>query len=221
MQGYGATELSPVVSANLPNRSHNPGNRASTIGRPIPGVEVRTVSLDTLKAQDYGDRGLLQVRGPNVMNGYLNDQERTREVITPDGWYNTGDIASIDSDGFITLEGRLSRFSKIAGEMVPHGAVEDVLQQAAGCDERAVAVTSVDDPRKGERLVVFHLPAISPERLQYACKTLPPLWRPHIASYHSITELPALATGKLDLGALRRLAVSRTSPRQTIQRAAA
>ena len=97
------------------------------------------------------------------MQGYINHPEKTAEVLR-DGWYNTGDIAEEDEDGFIRITDRLSRFSKIAGEMVPHIKVEDKLHELAGTTEQVFAVTAVPDDKKGERLMVLH--TLSAEQLQ-------------------------------------------------------
>src|SRR5678816_2873969 len=92
----------------------------------IPGVAAKIVDKETGEGPLFGREGLLLVKGPNLMAGYLNQPERTAEVMR-DGWYVTGDIASIDEDGFIFITDRLSRFSKIGGEMVPHLKVEEAV----------------------------------------------------------------------------------------------
>ena len=98
---------------------------------------------------------MLLVKGPNVMNGYLGREDLTAQAMR-DGWYVTGDIASLDEDGFLTITDRLSRFSKIGGEMVPHGKVEEALHLAAEADTQIFAVTGIPDEKKGERLAVLH-----------------------------------------------------------------
>ena len=95
------------------------------------------------------------VKGPNVMRGYLGRDDLT-EAAFHDGWYVTGDLGFLSEDGFLKISGRLSRFSKIGGEMVPHGRVEEALQQAIGADSQVFAVTAVGDERKGEKLAVLH-----------------------------------------------------------------
>ena len=126
MEGYGCTEMSPVVSVNVPERpgGERKTSKPGTVGRPLPGVAAKIVDRDTGEPVSPGTEGLLLVTGPNVMLGYLNAPEKTREVMR-DGWYVTGDIGTIDEDGFIRLTDRLSRFSKIAGEMVPHLKIEE------------------------------------------------------------------------------------------------
>ena len=134
-EGYGATELSPIAAGNIPS-SRGPGAvrqgcRAGTVGRPLPGVMAKIVDLET--RQDLGpeQEGMLLIKGPNVMKGYLNQPEKTAEVIQ-DGWYITGDVARIDGDGFIRITDRLSRFSKIGGEMVPHLRLEEAIGNIIG-----------------------------------------------------------------------------------------
>ena len=102
-----------------------------------------------------GQPGLMLVRGPNVMKGYLGRPAETEKAIR-DGWYVTGDIATIDEDGFVEITDRLSRFSKIGGEMVPHIKVEEKLQELADANEQVFVVTGGPDEKKGERLLVLH-----------------------------------------------------------------
>jgi acyl-[acyl-carrier-protein]-phospholipid O-acyltransferase/long-chain-fatty-acid--[acyl-carrier-protein] ligase len=144
------------------------------------------------------------------MKGYYKMPEKTAEVIR-DGWYVTGDMATIDVDGFIRITGRLSRFSKIGGEMVPHIAIEDILQSLVTDDDEkvAVAVTAVPDAKKGERLIVFHLPSDkTPAELvkELSSRGLPNLWIPATDSFFEVDQIPLLGTGKLDLQAVKELA---------------
>lgn len=211
LQGYGATELSPVAALSLPNRQvdrfRTVGTRPSSAGHPLPNIAVKITDPDTGETLPLGETGLLWVKGPNVMQGYLNRPEKTADVLR-DGWYNTGDIARIDDTGFIYLTDRLARFSKIGGEMVPHGAIEEILQKAAGTEEPCVAVVGVQGDR-GEELAVCCTPqAGSPDELHSALKagSLPNLWIPRRNRFVQIDELPLLGTGKLDLCALREIA---------------
>jgi acyl-[acyl-carrier-protein]-phospholipid O-acyltransferase / long-chain-fatty-acid--[acyl-carrier-protein] ligase len=214
-EGYGCTELSPVVAVGVPNssgpRHRQSGNKAGTVGHPLPGVAVRVVSVEDGTALHPDQEGMLQVKGPNVTMGYLGDPEKTREVITPEGWYVTGDIARLDIDGFITITDRVSRFSKIAGEMVPHLKVEDALHHALGCSVPTMVVTGVPDERKGERLVVLHTPLnVSVDELLSRLREtpIPKLWVPRKHNFFEIDALPALGSGKLDLRRVKELALS-------------
>ncbi|MCK4564109.1 MAG: AMP-binding protein, partial [Verrucomicrobia bacterium] len=199
LEGYGCTELSPVALLSLKN-----GNRVGSAGQPLPGVAVRIVDPETRETRPEGEEGLMLVKGPNVMQGYLDQPQKTDEVLR-DGWYNTGDIARMDPNGFVTLTGRLSRFSKIAGEMVPHGMIEEALQRATRSDMPCVAVVSTVDSKKGEQLAVCYTPeAGEPQKLIAKLRELklPNLWIPRAGNFLRIPELPLLATGKLDLRAL-------------------
>ena len=157
LQGYGMTEMSPVVAVNTPGYREGKeiqiGTKHGTVGLPIPGVAVRIVDPETKEPLPPGQEGLLLVKGPNRMLGYLNQPERTAQVFE-DGWYITGDMAKVDEDGFLAITDRLSRFSKVGGEMVPHLLVEDLISKA--CGDAPCAVTGLPDERKGERLAVLY-----------------------------------------------------------------
>ncbi|PYU06146.1 MAG: acyl-[ACP]--phospholipid O-acyltransferase, partial [Acidobacteria bacterium] len=152
LEGYGCTECSPVVALNtLDFRAasfRQVGAKRGSIGHPLPGMSVRIVDPATGRPVPVSEPGLLLVRGPNVMQGYLQQPEKTAEVLQ-DGWYNTGDIATADEDGFIRITDRLSRFSKVGGEMVPHIKVEEKLQELMDASEQVFAVTAIPDEKKG------------------------------------------------------------------------
>src|SRR4029078_11038836 len=136
------------------------GTKLGTVGRPMPTIVVRIVDPDTGAALPANREGLVEIKGCNIMKGYLNRPEKTASVLK-DGWYNTGDMGLLDEEGFLKITGRLSRFSKIAGEMVPHIKVEECLlgivaDHACADASPPLAVTSVPDVKKGERLVVLH-----------------------------------------------------------------
>jgi acyl-[acyl-carrier-protein]-phospholipid O-acyltransferase/long-chain-fatty-acid--[acyl-carrier-protein] ligase len=215
VEGYGTTELSPVVAANIPpSRSataSKDGVRAGTIGRTLPGISAKVVDLETGEDLGPGHSGMLLVSGPNVMKGYYGRPDLTADVMR-NGWYVTGDVAEIDDEGFITITGRISRFSKLAGEMVPHIRVEEAISQVLHLDEDElkIAVTSVPDPKKGERLVVLYTElSKSPEEIcrALAAAGLPSLWIPSADSFRRVDEIPVLGTGKLDLRHLKELAL--------------
>ena len=217
LEGYGCTELSPVAAANVPDWQEGErqlvGTKLGTIGQTLPGTAARVVNPDTFETLPLGQSGLLQIYGGNVMEGYLGRPEATREVIR-EGWYSTGDIARIDEDGYVTITDRLSRFSKIGGEMVPHQKIEDEIHVILGTNERACVVTAVPDERRGERLVVLHTPlngGHDARRLWQELNTrgLPNLWVPAERDFMEIAELPLLGTGKLDLKRVREIAFER------------
>jgi acyl-[acyl-carrier-protein]-phospholipid O-acyltransferase/long-chain-fatty-acid--[acyl-carrier-protein] ligase len=213
LEGYGATECAPVVSVNTRDFRapgfRQVGGKRGRIGHPLPGVSVRIVDPETHAPVAVGSSGLLLVRGPNVMKGYLGKPEKTAEVLQ-DGWYVTGDIAAEDEDGFLAITDRLSRFSKIGGEMVPHIKVEEQLHELAGLTEQHFVVTGVPDGKKGERLVVLH--TLPPEELKPVLERLgesglPNLWIPRPNQFFVVEELPHLGTGKLDLRKIKEIAL--------------
>ena len=214
LEGYGCTECSPVVTVNgrgfrAPG-FHQIGARRGKIGHPLPGITVKVVDLDTGQPVASGTPGMLLVKGPNVMKGYLGKPEKTAEVLH-DGWYTTGDVAILEEDGFLTITDRLSRFSKIGGEMVPHVRIEDKLQELSGVTEQVFAVTSLPDEKKGERIIVIS--TLSDEKLapvieRFAQCDLPALWKPRANQFFHVDALPILGTGKIDLRGVKALALS-------------
>ena len=214
LEGYGATELSPVAALSLPDVDvdgvYQAGRKDGAVGQPVPGVAARIVDPDTGAPLPAGQAGMLLIKGPNVMKGYWKRPDLTAEAVT-DGWYRTGDMAAIDEEGFITITDRLARFSKIAGEMVPHIAIEEIYLSRLKTSEAVLAVTSVACDKKGERLVVLHTeaagdPAVLHELMQSS--ELPNLWKPARDAYKRIEQLPLTGSGKLDVKELRRLAAS-------------
>ena len=214
LEGYGCTECSPVVTVN--GRDFRaPGYRQvaarrGKIGHPLPGVSVKIVDIETGQPAAPGTPGMLLVKGPNVMQGYLGKLEKTAEVLA-NGWYTTGDVALLEEDGFLTITDRLSRFSKIGGEMVPHIKIEDKLHELAEVTEQVFAVTSLPDEKKGERLVV--LSTLSPDKLTAVFEKLPQcdlpfLWKPKANLFFHVDALPLLGTGKMDLRGIKTLAAS-------------
>ena len=213
MEGYGCTECSPIVSVNVRDFRaagfYQVGQKRGRIGHPLPGISVRIVDPETLQPLPTGSTGLLLVKGPNVMMGYLNRPDKTAAVLR-DGWYVTGDLAMQDSDGFVTITDRLSRFSKIGGEMVPHLKVEEALNNLAGSSELNFAVAGVPDERKGERLIVLH--TLSEEKIKEVqsglpSSGLPNLWIPRQNAFFKVEKIPLLGTGKLDLRLVRETAI--------------
>lgn len=212
LEGYGCTECSPVVTVN--GRDYRaPGFRQvaakrGKIGHPLPGISIKVVDIETGQPLTPGNAGLLRVKGPNVMRGYLGKPEETAAVLH-EGWYTTGDVGMIEEDGFVSITDRLSRFSKIGGEMVPHIRIEEQLHALADVAEQVFAVTAVPDERKGERIVVMHtlraaqLTAVLDKLPQCG---LPALWKPKANQFVHVDSIPTLGTGKTDLRALKALA---------------
>ena len=215
IEGYGTTELSPVAAVNLPeSRAVTPdkkaGLRDGSVGKPLPGISARVVSLDDGKILETNSSGMIQVSGPNVMTGYLNQPELSAKVLK-DGWYETGDIGYIDDDGFLFITGRQSRFSKIGGEMVPHIQIEEAIQEIVGESEDVlnVGVTSVADEKKGERIIVLHTKlSKTPNEIVkgLSARGFPNLFLPSEDSFIEVEAIPLLGTGKLDLRGLQQLA---------------
>jgi len=214
LEGYGCTECSPVVTVNGKDYRapgfHQVASRRGKIGHPLPGVCVKVVDIETGLPVAPESQGMLLVKGPNVMRGYLGKPEKTAEVLR-DGWYTTGDIATMEEDGFLTITDRLSRFSKIGGEMVPHLRIEEKLQELSEITEQVFAVTSVADEKKGERLLVVH--TLGEDVLQktiekFAHCDLPALWKPKANQFLRVESIPVLGTGKVDLRGVRSLAAS-------------
>lgn len=229
LEGYGCTECSPAVAVNTHDFRaagfRQVGAKRGKIGHPLSGVSVRIVDPETRVPLDIGQPGLMLVRGPNVMQGYLGKAAKSAEVLIElpsDGvrrefeqdtaenvagfaaakWYVTGDIAAIDEDGFLQITDRMSRFSKIGGEMVPHIKVEERLHELAGATEQTFVVAGVPDEKKGERLVVLHKLADGSLRdcLEKLAQTdLPNLWKPRADQFFRVENFPMLGTGKLDL----------------------
>lgn len=214
MEGYGCTECSPAVTVNTMDfraaSFRQVGAKRGSIGHPLPGMTVKIVDPETQERLGVNQPGLLLVRGPNVMQGYLNEPEKTAAVLR-EGWYNTGDIAMVDEDGFLRVTDRLSRFSKIGGEMVPHIKVEDKLHELAAATEQVFVVTAVPDEKKGERLMVLH--TVPEDKLKCTLELLgksdlPALWKPRPDQFIHVDKLPYLGTGKLDLRKARELALA-------------
>jgi acyl-[acyl-carrier-protein]-phospholipid O-acyltransferase / long-chain-fatty-acid--[acyl-carrier-protein] ligase len=214
MEGYGCTELAPVVSVNIPDVVHGNerqiGNKPGTVGHPIPGVTVKVVDPETEQPVANGEEGLLLVKGPNVLLGYLGQPHLTEQALRRD-WYVTGDIASVDEDGFIRITDRLSRFSKIGGEMVPHMKIEEVINGVLG--SAASVVTAIPDEQRGEKLIAFYAQnGVTKEELweKLNQSELPKLWIPKRENLHLIDSIPVLGSGKVDLKKVKAMALEQT-----------
>src|SRR6059058_2326319 len=215
-EGYGLTETSPVVSVNLPEpqptkpgEQVQPSSRLGSVGKMAPGIAAEIREPENERKLSLHETGMVWFRGANIFEGYLHDEKRTADVLQ-DGWFETGDIGRFDEDGFLYIEGRLSRFSKIGGEMVPHEVIEHKivdLLDLSGKDERMVAIVGVQDKAKGEALVL--LSAVDVDLAQLRKKLhdagVPNLWIPkHV---QRVGAIPVLASGKLDLKRCKELAL--------------
>jgi acyl-[acyl-carrier-protein]-phospholipid O-acyltransferase / long-chain-fatty-acid--[acyl-carrier-protein] ligase len=213
LEGYGCTEMGPVIAINAVDVTHGAikqtGYKPGTVGHPIPGVVAKVIDVDSGEVLPPDREGLLLVKGPGRMLGYLDNPQRTAEVVR-DGWYVTGDIAALDDEGFIRITDRLARFSKIGGEMVPHAKVEELLAGLPGVD--GCVVTAVADTQKGERLVALYTSgngaAAADLWQRLSASDLPRLWLPKAQNLYCVESLPLLATGKLDLRRAKQLAQS-------------
>ncbi|MBV6499689.1 MAG: Bifunctional protein Aas [Prosthecobacter sp.] len=223
-EGYGLTETSPVSNVNLPNplplgeESAGyvwlPSHRQGSVGQMVPGLAIRITHPETYSPQSIHSSGMIWFKGANIFEGYLGDEQRTKEVKDSQGWFRTGDIGRVDMDGFLYIEGRLSRFSKIGGEMVPHETVEDALVKTLGLENetaRRIAIVGVPDPDKGEALVLLTAMPGGPEHqeildLRYRLleRGMPPLWIPK--KMIRVSEIPILSSGKLDVQACEKVA---------------
>lgn len=216
LEGYGLTETSPVVSINtpsIPDGVNYPGNstegsRQGSVGRMMPGHAARILDPNTMKDIEVTKVGLLMLKGPNIFRAYLGEPKRTAEVKQGE-WFITGDLARFDEDGFLFIEGRLSRFSKIAGEMVPHGTVEDALIKAYNLfdeEQPMIAVAGRPDKAKGEALVLLAAMDLELEDVREKLNGagLANLWIPR--EIKRVEVIPTLATGKLDLRQIQVLA---------------
>jgi len=207
-EGYGMTEGSPVIAVNRPG-----AEKAGTVGRLVEGLEARTVDEETGKVLQEGESGILEFRGPNIFPGYLGRPDLSAKVLR-EGWYHSADFGRVDGEGFLTIEGRRARFSKIGGEMVPHGLIEEYvtkwLKKKGVLEEgsQEVMVTAVEDEKKGESLVVVHSCPLEEIEVEKALREMgvPNLWVPK--KFLKVEVVPMLASGKLDLVAGRKLAQS-------------
>jgi acyl-[acyl-carrier-protein]-phospholipid O-acyltransferase/long-chain-fatty-acid--[acyl-carrier-protein] ligase len=208
--GYGITETSPVVSVDLSYARGDGelGDYSGSTGSLLPGMQACIVNDTTGDVMEPTEQGVLYLRGVNVFGGYLSDIEASRRAFV-DGWFNTGDIGRFDANGNLFIEGRISRFSKIGGEMVPHGTVEQAIVQAFVLEDSElpmVAVTGATDTAKGECLVLFTAVDIDVATLRkrLAAEGIPNLWIPR--RIRRVDSIPCLASGKLDLVMLRNIA---------------
>ncbi len=225
MEGYGLTETSPATNLNLPDPAPKegeadyhilPANRPGSVGQLLPGIAIRLIDPTTEKAVPIDQSGIIVLKGPNIFQGYLDAPDKTSAILSDDGWFHTGDVGMLDADGFLHIQGRISRFSKIAGEMIPHETIEAAINKVLQLDnetERKIAIVGIPDPQKGEAIVL--LSTISGNALEQECidlryklldEGLTSLWCPRLII--PIEEIPVLASGKLDIKACQALAAN-------------
>ena len=219
LEGYGLTETSPATNFNLPDPAaeHETAVLASaregSVGQLLPGVAIRLTDPVTARTVPLNHQGIIWFKGPNVFKGYLGNPKQSAEVLQ-DGWFRTGDVGRIDDDGFLYIEGRISRFSKIAGEMVPHETVEAAINKVLGLDseaERKIAVVGIPDAQKGEAILLLSTIAGSAQeqecihlRYKLLDEGISSLWCPKQILF--VPEIPVLASGKLDIKSCEALA---------------
>lgn len=216
LEGYGLTETAPVISVNLPEPPKSkpedevqPSSRPGSVGKMAPGIAGQIRDPESGRLLPCHETGMLWVKGANIFEGYLNDPERTAQVLQ-DGWFNTGDLGRFDEDGFLYIEGRVARFSKIAGEMVPHEALETKIQEALGGGNeeiRSLCIVGIPDASKGEAIILLStreidLPALRSKLLE---RGVPPLWIPKVVK--RVEVIPIMSNGKLDLQACKQAAL--------------
>ena len=224
LQGYGLTETTPVTNINQPDppittstAEYQPGKRLGSVGRMLPGMTARIMDPDTKDDLPLTETGILLLRGANVFGGYLNDAVKTAAAFR-DGWLVTGDLARFDEAGFLHIEGRLSRFAKIAGEMVPLATVEQKLTDGLGWEQieapKAVVV-SVPDPARGEALVMVTTEEVGCDAVRdtLTAAGLPNLWIPK--TILRVERIPMLGTGKVDFRTCKDLALAAGSDKTT------
>jgi len=224
-EGYGATETTPVASCNLPNLlapdfTVQTGSKIGTVGMPIPGTKIKIVDPQTFEELDENEEGMILIAGIQVMKGYLKDEKKTAEVLKViDGqtFYITGDKGRIDHDGFVTIVDRYSRFTKLGGEMVSLGAIEEKISKLIAVDSEDTTVdfiiTSIEDEKKGEKIVLL-LSGANEENIKILKEQI-------IASFenklmipsliHLVEDIPKLGTGKKDFKGAKTLGLSLNS----------
>lgn len=219
-EGYGATETAPVATVNLPEELARhigrppPTSRIGSVGQPIPATRLRIVDPESLAELPTGEAGLILISGPQVMKGYLDSEERNREVLhESDGrrWYATGDKGYLDKDGFLFILDRYSRFAKISGEMISLGAVETAIHTALAedpdLDPEALDILAVNlpDERKGEKIILLGNQPLALETLRSRLRAAGYSLGLPVACFQ-IECIPVLGSGKRDFAGARQLA---------------
>jgi acyl-[acyl-carrier-protein]-phospholipid O-acyltransferase/long-chain-fatty-acid--[acyl-carrier-protein] ligase len=216
-EGYGTTETTPVASVNIPDMvkagdwSIQQGNKAGTVGLPLPGTSFKIVDPATLEELPTGEAGLILIGGTQIMAGYLKNEKKTQEaIIEKDGirWYKTGDKGQLDEDGFLTILDRYSRFAKIGGEMISLGAVEEEVSRVLDNKVVEVAAIALPDAKKGEKIVLLFSGKLDPATIRKKLienKLNPPMLPDSIIR---VDNIPKLGSGKKDLAKAKEVALS-------------
>lgn len=213
-EGYGATETAPVASVNVPDETDNDGNilinyKPGSVGLPIPHTKIQIVDPDTMEALAIGESGMILINGGQVMQGYLNNPEKTKLALPEiDGktWYVSGDKGYLDEDGFLFIQDRYSRFAKIGGEMVALGQVEMAIRKVIDDIELEIVAMNIPDRKKGETIIVLTNRSLDKHTLRDSLleNGLTSLALP--SAYFLVDEIPKLGSGKTDFGTAKNLA---------------
>ena len=216
LEGYGTTETSPVASVNIPDEldtsywKPQQGNKLGTVGMPVPGTSFRIVDPSTMEELATGEDGLILIGGPQVMKGYLHDEAKTDEVIEEiDGqrWYRSGDKGHLDSDGFLVIVDRYSRFAKLGGEMVSLTAVEEIIRKALGDVELELVAVNIPDDKKGEKVILLIANEMSAKDIKKKLieAKMNPLMIP--TKFTNVNAVPKLGSGKTDFATSKKVAL--------------
>ncbi len=206
-EGYGATEIAPVASANLPDVLSaedwhvHIANKVGTVGLPLPGSAFRVVDPDTMEELPVGEDGLILIGGVQVMKGYLDDVDKTESVLIKEKnitWYKSGDKGHVDDEGYLTIVDRYSRFAKIGGEMISLTVVEQRVLEAINEPDNQVMIATLPDAKKGEKLCLLYTATLEPEEIhaRLLSSDIEKLMIPSVMLH--IDELPKLGSGKRD-----------------------
>lgn len=220
LEGYGATETAPVASVNIPdilsteNWKVQLGTKIKSVGMPLPGTSFKIVDPDSFSSLPTNEAGMILISGAQVMSGYLNDEEKSAQVLREiDGsqWYVSGDKGYLDEDGFLFIKDRYSRFSKIGGEMIGLGSVEQAIHDVVDDRELEIVAVGVPDARKGEKIVVLSNKDLDISMLKEKLlkSGLSSLALP--SSVLKVEEMPTLGSGKTDFVAAKKMALANTS----------
>ena len=215
-EGYGCTEASPVIAANVPHNGADDSSVApvaGSVGLPLPGTDIAILDRDTGALLGRDQEGLVFLRGPQVMRGYFEKEELT-DAVLQNGWYYTGDVGYVDNEGRLFLSDRADNVIKMAGEWVPLARIDSAIRQVAGITELQVATVGIPDAVKGKRpVVVYAVPELDVAALvsSLAQSALPAMWVPKARDFFLVEKLPVGATGKLDLKALKATALKRAT----------